>query len=53
MVQRIHHITPLAPKGQGWRLGCEFVRLGADERLLQSYINQTQKRQLALASRKV
>jgi len=34
-------------------LGCEFVNLQQAERDLQQYINQTQKRQLALAARKV
>lgn len=47
----VHHITPLQPAQHGARLGCEFTRLGLNERELQSYINQTQKRQLALAVR--
>lgn len=48
---RVLHVTPLNATPAGARLGCEFVRLGADERTLQSYIHQTQKRQLALAVR--
>lgn len=48
----IHHVTPLAPTGQGIRLGCELRADRQHERALQLYINQTQKRQLALAANK-
>jgi c-di-GMP-binding flagellar brake protein YcgR len=45
----IHHVTVLnADTGQA-KLGCEIVDLdGTDERALQHYINQTQKRRNAL-----
>lgn len=49
----MRHATPVHPETHGSRLGCEFVNLGQAERDLQYYINQTQKRQLALAARKV
>lgn len=49
----MRHATPLLPESRGARLGCEFDRLHQAERDLQFYINQTQKRQLALAARKV
>jgi c-di-GMP-binding flagellar brake protein YcgR len=45
----VHHLTPLNPADHGVRLGCAFGNLGTAERSLQNYINQTQKRQLALA----
>lgn len=45
----VHHITVLQPESHGARLGCEMVGLhGDDERALQHYINQTQKRRAAL-----
>lgn len=45
----IHHVTVLNPENLGARLGCELVGLhGSDERALQNYINQTQKRRIAL-----
>lgn len=49
----MRHATPIHPDTRGARLGCEFVNLQQAERDLQQYINQTQKRQLALAARKV
>ncbi|MES2090872.1 MAG: flagellar regulator YcgR PilZN domain-containing protein [Pseudomonadota bacterium] len=46
----IHHVSVINPASQGARLGCELVSLnGASERALQQYINQTQKRRLALS----
>lgn len=48
----VHHATPVT-EVRGIRLGCEFIGLDRDgDRSLQHYINQTQKRQLALAARK-
>ena len=47
----IHHATPL-PEIKGFRLGCEIHDLDPGDRSLQQYINQTQKRHLALAPRK-
>jgi c-di-GMP-binding flagellar brake protein YcgR len=45
----IHHVTVLN-ESQGARLGCEIEGLhGSDERALQNYINQTQKRRNAMA----
>ena len=42
---RLQHATVLNPEAKGARMGCEFVRLGADgERTLQRFIDQTQKR---------
>lgn len=44
----IHHVTVLN-ENQGARLGCEIEGLhGSDERALQNYINQTQKRRNAM-----
>ncbi len=46
----IHHVSINNPESKGARLGCELVSLdGASERALQHYINQTQKRRLALS----
>ena len=49
----IHHITPLQPEGKGpgkgSRLGCELLGLNGQDRSLQHYINQTQKRRIVLA----
>ena len=43
-------VAPVRPDATGVRLGCEFVRLGSDnERMLQRYIDQTQKRQRLLS----
>jgi c-di-GMP-binding flagellar brake protein YcgR len=42
---QLHHVTSLNPQAGGVRLGCSMVSLGAQaERLLQRYIDQTQKR---------
>ncbi|WP_088281818.1 flagellar brake protein [Ideonella sp. A 288] len=47
---QVHHVTSIRPDATGVRLGCEFVRLGADhERMLQRYIDQTQKRHRLLS----
>jgi c-di-GMP-binding flagellar brake protein YcgR len=47
----VHHISVLQPEAHGARLGCEMVGLqNDDERALQHYINQTQKRRNALTS---
>jgi flagellar brake protein len=45
----LHHVSVMNPESKGARLGCEILNLhGNDERALQNYINQTQKRRLAL-----
>lgn len=45
----LHHVSVMNPESKGARLGCEIQSLhGSDERALQNYINQTQKRRLAL-----
>lgn len=45
----LHHVSVMNPESKGARLGCEIQNLhGNDERALQGYINQTQKRRLAL-----
>jgi len=42
---RLHHVTGLNPDSRGVRLGCELVSVGTDtERILQRYIDQTQKK---------
>jgi hypothetical protein len=47
---RILHVSSLNTESKGARLGCEFVRAGADvERLLQRFIDQTQKRRRMMA----
>ncbi|MDE2401585.1 MAG: flagellar brake protein [Burkholderiales bacterium] len=47
----IHHVSVINPESQGARLGCELVGLdGATERIFQRYIDQTQKRRLALSA---
>jgi c-di-GMP-binding flagellar brake protein YcgR len=46
----IHHVTAIHPETHGARLGCEFVDLDWSDRSLQYYINQTQKRRLALSA---
>jgi c-di-GMP-binding flagellar brake protein YcgR len=48
----IHHVTAIHPESKGARLGCELVGLDWSDRTLQHYINQTQKRRLALAADK-
>lgn len=46
----VHHVTVMDRDGRGSRLGCEFVRLPADEgRTLQRFIDQTQKRRRLLS----
>lgn len=45
----IHHVTALQPEARGSRLGCEFASLDGQDRSLQHYINQTQKRRIVLA----
>lgn len=45
----IHHHTPLVPEGHGQRLGCELVGMQGQDRALQNYIHQTQKRRVVLA----
>jgi c-di-GMP-binding flagellar brake protein YcgR len=44
----IQHVTDINPDAQGARLGCELLSLDRADRSLQDYINQTQKRRLAL-----
>lgn len=46
----IHHVTAIHPESRGTRLGCELVDQDWSDRTLQHYINQTQKRRLALSS---
>ncbi|MBI2731957.1 MAG: flagellar brake protein [Aquabacterium sp.] len=48
----IHHVTAIHPESKGVRLGCEFVGMDWSDRTLQHYINQTQKRRLALQADK-
>lgn len=46
----VHHVTALNPDSKGSRLGCSMVRLPSDaERMLQRYIDQTQKRRRLLS----
>ncbi|RZL00619.1 MAG: flagellar brake protein [Rubrivivax sp.] len=46
----IHHVSVINPESQGARLGCELINMNnATERALQQYVNQTEKRRLALA----
>ena len=44
----IHHVTAINPESKGARLGCEITGLSWNDRSLQHYINQTQKRRIAL-----
>jgi c-di-GMP-binding flagellar brake protein YcgR len=47
---RLQHVTSVNPDARGVRLGCEIVEPSPDVlRALQRYIDQTQKRQRALA----
>ena len=47
---RILHVSSLNAESKGARLGCEFVRAGSEvERLLQRFIDQTQKRRRMMA----
>ncbi|MFO1336653.1 MAG: flagellar regulator YcgR PilZN domain-containing protein [Burkholderiaceae bacterium] len=46
----VHHVTSIQPQARGVRLGCELLHLDADAtRLLQRYIDQTQKRRRMLS----
>lgn len=46
----VHHITSIQPQAQGVRLGCELLHLDHEQqRTLQRYIDQTQKRRRQLA----
>ena len=46
----LHHVSSIQPGEGGSRLGCSWVQLGpAAERLLQRYIDQTQKRRRLLS----
>ena len=45
----LHHVTSTGSESGAVRLGCEFVGLGPTERLLQRYIDQTQKRRRLMA----
>lgn len=46
----IHHVTSIQPQARGLRLGCEIIRLTPEaQRLLQRYIDQTQKRRRMLS----
>lgn len=45
----VHHVTLLHQESKGVRLGCGMLRLGGDgERVLQRYIDQTQKKRRLL-----
>lgn len=47
---RIHHVTAIQPQARGVRLGCEIVNQSPQtQRLLQRYIDQTQKRRRMLS----
>lgn len=47
---KLHHVTAMNPEAGVARLGCSMVNLPADaERLLQRYIDQTQKRRRTLS----
>jgi c-di-GMP-binding flagellar brake protein YcgR len=46
----VQHVTQLHSESRGVRLGCRFARLAGDaERLLQRFVDQTQKRQRLLS----
>ncbi len=46
----VHHISSIRPGSPGQRLGCELTQMdGEAERLLQRYIDQTQKRRRLLS----
>ncbi|MBT9598377.1 MAG: flagellar brake protein [Vitreoscilla sp.] len=46
----VHHVTSIQPQARGVRLGCELLNLSAEgTRLLQRYIDQTQKRRRMLS----
>lgn len=44
----IHNVTAINPDSKGVRLGCEITGQDWSDRALQHYINQTQKRRIAL-----
>ena len=44
----IHHVTSIHPQTRGSKLGCELLNVDRIDRSLGDYINQTQKRRLAL-----
>ena len=47
---RLQHVTSINPDSRGVRLGCEFVKpTGDTTRMLQRFIDQTQKRRKLLA----
>lgn len=47
----IHHVSVINPESQGARLGCELINVDrGTERALQQYVDQTQKRRLALVA---
>jgi c-di-GMP-binding flagellar brake protein YcgR len=47
---RLHHVTAINPGSRGSRLGCSMEGMSRDaERMLQRYIDQTQKRRRMLA----
>ena len=46
----LHHVTSIQPGQRGVRIGCEWASLSSSaERVLQRYIDQTQKRRRQLA----
>jgi c-di-GMP-binding flagellar brake protein YcgR len=46
----VHHVTSIQPQARGVRLGCELAHLDPEAtRLLQRYIDQTQKRRRMLS----
>lgn len=49
---RLHHLSSVTSEAKGMRMGCELLRLQpGDERLLQLYIDQTQKKRRLMAAR--
>jgi c-di-GMP-binding flagellar brake protein YcgR len=49
---QLHHVTSIPGNDLGVRVGCEWQRLaGANERALNRYIEQTQKRRRMLAQK--
>jgi flagellar brake protein len=49
---QLHHVTSIPGNDLGVRVGCEWVRLaGSNERALNRYIEQTQKRRRMLAQK--
>ena len=46
----VHHVTSIQPQARGVRLGCELLHLDSEAtRMLQRYIDQTQKRRRMLS----